>query len=101
MSKYRSIKTTVDGITFHSKKEAARYEVLRDEAASGVIQDLRLQVSFRLEYNGLLICRYISDFTYIRNGSYIVEDVKGKRTPIYKLKKKMMKIFHNIDILET
>ena len=100
-NKYGAVKTIVDGIKFHSKKEAARYEVLRDLAANGEIQDLKLQHSFRIEVNGTLVCRYIADFTYWENGHWIVEDVKGRLTDVYRLKKKLMKICLNIDILET
>lgn len=100
-SKYRNIKTVVDGVTFHSKKEAARYEVLRDLMSSGVIENLRLQVSHQITVNGFKICRYISDFEYFYNGEAIVEDVKGRRTPVYALKAKLMKACLGIDILET
>ena len=48
MSKYKAIKTTVDGIRFDSKKEAARYEVLKVMQKSGVIENLRMQVPFVL-----------------------------------------------------
>lgn len=91
----------MDGISFHSRKEAARYEVLRDMHASGLIVDLQLQQSFQIRVQGMLVCRYIADFTYIENGEFIVEDVKGRRTDVYNLKKKLMKAVHNIDIRET
>jgi hypothetical protein len=31
----------------------------------------------------------------------VVEDTKGMRTPVYRLKKKIMKALYDIDILET
>lgn len=100
-NKYGAVRTLVDGINFHSKKEAARYLVLKDAAASGDITNLRLQVSYKLPVNGMLICRYITDFVYTRDGIEIVEDVKGRLTDVYKLKKKLMKAIHDIDIYET
>lgn len=100
-NKYGAIRTTVDGITFHSKKEAARYEVLRDLAAAGGIANLRLQVSHTLHVNGQKICRYISDFEYDLEDRHITEDVKGRITDVYRLKKKLMRACLGIDILET
>lgn len=101
-NKYGNVRTEVDGIKFHSRKEAARYEVLRDMQAAGSITNLRLQVPFRLLVNDKLVCRYISDFVYTNtDGAEIVEDVKGRLTDVYKLKKKLMKACLNIDILET
>lgn len=100
-SKYGNIRTEVDGIKFHSRKEAARYEVLRDMNAAGLISDLRLQVSYQITVNGAKVCRYIADFVYTQNGVSIVEDVKGRITDVYRLKKKLMKACLDIDIYET
>lgn len=100
-SKYRNIKTEVDGRLFHSKKEAARYLVLRDLENSGEISDLKCQVTFTITVNNRKICRYIADFTYIENGVFVVEDVKGRITDVYRLKKKLMLACHSIEIRET
>jgi hypothetical protein len=100
-SKFGNIRTEIDGINFHSKKEAARYLVLKEALAAGEITDLRLQVSHQIIVNGKKICRYISDFEYLENGLPIVEDVKGRLTDVYKLKKKLMAACHNIEIRET
>ena len=46
--------------------------------------------------------RYIADFTYNdRNGQLIVEDAKGVKTPVYRLKRRMMAEIYNIEIKET
>lgn len=100
-SKYGNVKTVVDGITFHSRKEAARYEILKVELAEGLIQNLRLQVPFKLMVGTKLICRYIADFVYIRDGVEIVEDVKGRITDVYRLKKKLMEACLGIEVFET
>ena len=68
-----------------------------------IVTNLKLQVPFDLNVNGQKICKYIADFTYtIRNidntSEEIVEDAKGIETPEFKLKKKLMKAIHNIDI---
>lgn len=46
--------------------------------------------------------RYIADFMYNdRNGQLIVEDAKGVKTPVYRLKRRMMAEIYNIEIKET
>jgi hypothetical protein len=99
--KYRAVKTTVDGIVFDSKREASRYLELRVAEKAGAITNLRLQVSFALVVNRMLICQYEADFVYVRDGAEIVEDAKGKRTREYSIKKKLMYACHGIRILET
>lgn len=100
-SKYRNVKTTVDGQTFDSAKEARRYTELKMLEKAGTIRGLRRQVVFDLEANGTLVCRYVADFLYHHGESEIVEDVKGVRTDVYRLKKKLMKACYGIEILET
>lgn len=101
MNKYRNIKTEVDGITFHSKREAARYSDLKLLERAGQIKDLRIQVPFLFELNDVRICKYFADFVYRENGKEIVEDCKGKRTKDYMIKRKLMKAFFAIEIVET
>ena len=92
MNKYRAIRTVVDGITFHSKKEAKRYGVLKILQAAGEISELTTQPVIPLVVNGQTIGRYISDFRYVENGEVIIEDVKSKptMTSIYRLKKRIL-----------
>ena len=107
MSKYRNIKTEFDGLKFDSKKEAARYAVLRLLERGNVISELNLQVPFEIAPSVVIAGRkkpalkYIADFTYRKDGQWIVEDVKGALTDLYKAKRHLMKSVHNIDILET
>ena len=100
-NKYRAIKTTVDGITFASHKEAMRYQELMLLLHSNNIQNLRLQVNYPIVINGVKVCSYVADFVYISNGKEVVEDTKGVRTPYYKLKKKLMKAIYGIEIFES
>lgn len=100
-SKYRNRKTEVDGITFDSKREAARYSELKLCERAGLISELKTQVRYRLEVNGHKICDYLSDFQYVENGALVVEDTKGFATPAYKLKRKLMLALHGIVIRET
>lgn len=101
MSKYRSVKTLVDGIVFASKKEAMRYLELKFLARAGEITDLELQPAFPIKIAGQKICVYKADFSYQQCGERVVEDVKGVKTPVYRLKKKLVEAYYNIKILET
>ena len=104
MSKYNAIKTTIDGITFDSRKEASRYTELKLLSKAGEIRELRLQVPFELipKRGKLRAIRYIADFAYADNhGNDIVEDVKGMKTQVYKLKKRMMLEKYGIEIQEV
>ena len=75
---------------------------------AGLICGLERQVKFELipaQYDhGKCLFRsinYFADFTYWENGKFIVEDVKGVKTDVYILKKKLMYYIHHIIIRET
>lgn len=103
MTKYRAVRTVVNGIAFASKAEATAYQNRLLLQQAGDISDLELQPKYPLVVNGQKIADYIADFRYKLNttGAVIVEDVKGVRTPVYKLKKKLVKALYGIDILES
>lgn len=91
-------KPIVDGIRFDSELEARRY---RDLKADPTVRDLRWQVPFAFEEDGKVIFRWVSDFIYRRgDGPEIVEDVKGMKTPLYRLKKKLIETRHGFKIQE-
>lgn len=115
-SKYGARKTVVDGITFDSKKEANRYRELKLLEKAGEICCLRLQVPFELipaqyEETGEVYTKgknkgkpkrgkciekavtYIADFVYYNSDATVrtVEDVKGMRTPVYIIKRKLFR----------
>jgi dsDNA-binding SOS-regulon protein len=107
-SKYRNVKTVVDGITFDSKKEAQRYHELKLMEKAGKIRYLRTQVAFHLTAGreNTSVGMYIADFCYEEShlGEHwnpVVEDCKGMRTALYKWKAKHMKAEHGITIRET
>lgn len=105
-SKYNNKQTREDNITFDSLKELRRYRELKLLLKAGRIQDLEVHRRFLIEVKGQLICRYEADFTYFKGRDmptyeFVVEDCKGVKTPLYKLKKKLMKAVLGIDILET
>jgi hypothetical protein len=100
--KYRAKPVRVDGIWFASTKEARRYSELKLLLQAGEIFDLKLQPTFTLKIGKELICRYRGDFQYLdKNGQRIVEDAKGLRLPIYRLKKRLMKALLGITITEV
>jgi len=94
-NKYGAIKTVVDGITFHSKKEAERYKILALLESQGKIDSLRLQPRIPLMVNGIKIGHYVGDFQYTHHGKQVLEDVKSvaTRTPVYKIKKKILETY--------
>lgn len=100
-SKFNAKVVWVDGIRFDSTWEGKRYSQLKLLERTGDISDLRLQIEYPLECNGVHICKYIADFVYNRGGIEIVEDAKGFITPEYRIKRKLMQAIHGIDILET
>lgn len=100
-NKYGNKKTVLDGHTFDSKKEAKRYSELKLLERAKEITDLQLQVRYPLMVGGKLICTYVADFCYTSGGKKYVEDVKGVRTEVYKLKRKLMLAIHGIEIKEA
>lgn len=93
--KYGNQKITIAGRTFDSKAEAERFCQLRLLERAGVIRGLECQKVFELipsyKKNGKTVraVKYLADFVYRENNKIIVEDVKGCRTDVYKLKKKL------------
>ena len=95
--KYHNIPTVIDGVRFSSKKEAGRYSELKLLEKGGVIKNLSLQPRFLLLeafIDGMGVkhrkIEYVADFAYfdVENNTDVVEDVKGMRNNIYKLKLK-------------
>ena len=113
VSKYGNRRTTVDGVTYDSAKEARRGAELRLMERAGLIRDLRRQVRFCLvptiEGEGRKVRQraayYVADFEYWEKVGdkwrHVVEDVKGVRTDVYKLKKKIMLWRYGIEVREV
>ena len=102
-NKYRNEPTEVDGHRFDSLAEARRYMDLKRLQDAGEISQLRLQPRYPIVINGIPVCVYVADFSYIGSTGVVVEDVKsaGSRTPAYRLKNKLMRAVHGIDITEV
>jgi hypothetical protein len=109
-SKYKAKKTIVDGIKFDSQKEANRYLELKLLEKQGLIKYIDRQTRFELQpsykKNGKTIraIYYVADFVYFDKAKkkIIIEDTKGYRTEIYKLKKKIFEYkYPDLEIKEV
>jgi len=108
-SKYKNVKTEVDGIKFDSKKEAKRWQELKLLEASGEIDQLMRQIKYELipsyKFPTERAVNYVADFVYLtRVGeawTWIVEDAKGMRTPDYVIKRKLMRHVHGVIVREV
>lgn len=80
---------------FDSIAESKRYKELALLQRAGKITELQLQPKFLLQEsfrkNGKTYRKieYIADFMYEEKNKIIVEDVKGKETEVFKLKRKL------------
>lgn len=100
-SKYGNKKTVYNGRLYDSKKEAGRAQELDILVRVGEVISWSPQPVFRIEHRGVNICKYIADFMVeYADGRIEYEDVKGFRTAIYRLKKKLVKAFYSVDIKE-
>lgn len=106
-SKYRNKRTTYNGTTYDSKREAEYRKDLDLLAGDTVplpdrVISIEEQVRYVIKVNDVKICTYVLDFrvTY-GDGRKEHVDVKGMKTGVYKLKKKLMAAVHGIDIIEV
>jgi hypothetical protein len=94
--KYRNQKCESGGIKFDSKREMMRWHDLMQMQVRGEISDLELQVPFVLAEPVVIAgrkrpaLRYVADFVYEQDGKTIVEDVKGRVTEGYRIKRHLM-----------
>lgn len=100
-NKYNNQKTNYNGRQYDSKKEAIRAFELDLMVKAKLVRSWQPQVPFVFVYSGIKICKYIADFSVkYQDGHVEIEDVKGVRTGVYVLKKKLMKAFYGITIKE-
>ena len=94
-------------MTFDSRREADRYLVLKSMEEDGDIEDLRRQVRYELvpafdvEDRHYRPVFYVADFVYRENGHEVMEDVKGMKTDVYRLKAKLVAYRYGMNIRET
>lgn len=107
--KYNNKKVIIDGIPFDSQKEGTRYKQLKLLERAGLIKDLELQKEyilqdkFKINNKTVRKISYIADFSYIstKDNKLHVIDVKGFKTEVYKLKKKLFEYKYGIEIEEV
>lgn len=118
--KFNAVRTEVDGVKFASKAEAKRYGELKLLQKAGKIEALELQPVYPLRvlltigtFKGAgkahageypTIGKYVADFKYYRLEApcdWVVEDVKGFKTPLYRWKKKHVEAQYGIQITEV
>ncbi|MDX1902124.1 MAG: DUF1064 domain-containing protein [Gammaproteobacteria bacterium] len=109
-SKYGNKITEFDGMKFASKHEVKRFAELRLMERAGLIRKLKQQVPFELIVGIIKIGTYIADHVYEQKiydctthnlWVPVVEDAKGVRTDVYKIKKKLMQAIYGIEIKEV
>lgn len=117
--KYNAQRVEIDGHKFASKAEARRYGELKLLEKAGKIESLELQPVFPLRVllttgsftyaaralagDYPTIGKYVADFKYYRLEAptgWIVEDVKGFKTELYRWKKKHVEAQYGIEIQE-
>ena len=105
-NKYKNIRTVYNGYEYMSKKEANYAERL-DQLKHAKLPSERVisyknQVPFQIELNSKKICKYIADFKVLYQDGHIeIVDVKGVRTQVYSLKKKLVEAQYGIKIIEV
>lgn len=109
--KYRNKPTQIGAEKYRSGREASRHQELLLLQQAGHITGLTREVPYELapgvkiagEKRARPPIRYVADFVYtdLKTCRIIVEDAKGVRTPVYRLKKHLMKTRHGVDIFET
>lgn len=106
--KYHAVPQKIDGRHFASKKEARYYLGLKGRKAAGEITGFTCQPQYPLIINGLRVGTYRADFdVYYPGERKEVVDCKGDTDPrsvpyrLFTLKKNLMKVLYNIDVLEV
>lgn len=96
--KFHNIPTQIGNARFSSKREARYWQELILARKGGALLFALRQVPFHLP-GGV---RYIVDFVeFWADGSVRFVDVKGIRTPMYKVKKKLIESEFPITIIEA
>lgn len=95
-NKYGNKWVTIDNIKFQSKRESQQYLLLKDRQSKGEISNLVLQPRYLLQdkFTDANLKKhrkieYVADFEYTENNETIVEDVKGVKTDVFKIKEKL------------
>lgn len=100
-SKYGNKTTEVGGHKFDSRKEARFFLQLQQDPT---VKSIQTQVVFELipKQKGERACSYKADFVVeYHDGRTVVYDVKGMKTDVYRIKRKLMLWVHGVTIQEV
>lgn len=95
--KFRAKPCEYDDIKFASKKEAKRYLELQALKKLGEVVFFLRQTPFHLTGGVKYVCDYL---VFWKDGKVTIEDVKGMKTAMYKLKRKQVETLYPITITE-
>lgn len=108
-SKYGNRKAIIGSQCFDSEREGRRWLALKKLERLGKISQLERQVKFELapkvrlagEKRARPAIRYIADFRYfdIEKGCFVIDDTKGRDTPISRMKRHLMKTVLGLDVV--
>lgn len=109
MSKYGARKTMMDGIAFDSVAEAKYYAQLKILKACGDVKEFEIQPTYVLQEGYKRGKRKVQPITYkadflvtYKNGQQEVIDVKGAKTEVYRIKKKLFEYrYPDLEIKEV
>lgn len=96
--KFKAKPTSIDDIRFQSKKESKRYQDLKCLSQSGDVLFFLRQTPLHLPSNTKYVCDFL---VFWKDGNVTFEDVKGFKTDMYKLKKKLVESTYPITITEV
>ena len=99
--KYGNKTTETNGLMFDSKKEARFFLQLQQDPS---VVSIKTQVRYELipKQDGERACTYVADFVVeYQSDEVVVYDVKGARTALYLVKRKLMLWVHGITIQEV
>jgi len=94
-SKYGNKKCYYQGLKFDSILELDRWKFLQKCEKEMLIEDLTRQAKYPMKINDKLICSYIADFEYSRNGKIITEDAKGVLIEVFRIKAKLFEAIYS------
>ena len=97
-NKFGNVRTELDGHTFASKAEAKYYATLKLREKAGEVTDIELQPVYVLQVKPRITFRPDFRFTDRVAGRVRVVDVKGHETQVFRLKKRLLKAVHGIEV---
>lgn len=93
-NKYGAKATVIDGVRFASKAEAERDAELQILLKAKLIRDLRRQPRYPLIVRGKKVATYVGDWEYREGNRLVVEDKKGVKTAVFRLKWRLVQVLY-------